>query len=89
MSDTPEFERLYPNVFPLKVIGRNESSFYELVVELVSHHVPGLPAEAFSMRKSNKGNYMSVSVTFMAQSRDQVSGLYKELTSHPRILMAL
>ncbi len=89
MPDTPEFERLYPSVFPLKVIGRNESSFYELVVELVSHHVPGLPAEAFSMRQSNKGNYMSVSVTFVAQSRAQVSDLYKELTSHPRVLMAL
>ena len=89
MSDIPEFEKLYPSVFPLKVIGRNESSFYELVVELVSHHVPGLPAEAFSRQQSSKGNYMSVSVTFVAQSRVQVSDLYKELTSHPRILMAL
>ncbi|HET8704739.1 MAG TPA: DUF493 domain-containing protein [Pseudomonadales bacterium] len=89
MTDSSEFEKLYPSVFPLKVIGRNESSFYELVVELVSHHVPGLPPEAFSTTRSKKGNYMSVSVTFVAQSRSQVSDLYRELTSHPRILMAL
>jgi len=80
---------VFPCEFPLKVIGKDEDHFFDFVVEVVSHHVPELPLELFSTHSSSSGNYLSVSVTFIAQSRAQVDALYEELSTHKRVLMTL
>lgn len=82
-------ELSFPCEYPLKVIGRDEDNFLEFVRELVSHHVPGLPAEAFTTHSSRAGKYLSVSVTFIAESRAQVDALYLELGQNPRVLVAI
>ncbi len=89
MDDIPLPELAFPCEFPLKVIGKDEDDFFEFVLEVVSHHVPGLPFESFTSRHSGGGKYLSVSVTFIAGSRAQVDALYTELGSHPRVLVAL
>jgi uncharacterized protein len=89
MDDLPLPELSFPCEYPVKVIGKDEDNFYEFVIDLVTHHVPGLPADAFSARRSGRGKYLSVSVTFIAQSRAQVDALYLDLGAHPRVLVAL
>ncbi len=89
MSDQPEFELAFPCEFPLKVIGKDEDGFFDFVIDLVSLHVPGLAREAFTARQSHGGKYLSVSVTFLAESRAQVDALYEEMSKHKRILTAL
>jgi putative lipoic acid-binding regulatory protein len=89
MTEEPKPELIFPCDFSLKVIGKDEDQFMDFVVELVSHHVPGLPVESFSAHSSSAGKYLSISVAFMAESRAQVDALYQELTRHKRILMAL
>ena len=89
MSDEPVPELIFPCEYPLKVIGKDEDNFLEFVRELVSRHVPGLPYEAFIPRASRAGTYLSVSVTFIAESRAQVDALYQELGQHRRILVAM
>ena len=41
------------------------------------------------MRASTAGNYISVTATINATSRDQLDNLYRELTSHPMVTMVL
>ncbi len=89
MSDEPMPELIFPCEYPLKVIGKDEDDFFTFVRELVSRHVPGLPEEAFTTRSSRAGTYLSVSVTFIAQSRAQVDALYRELGLNPRVLVAM
>jgi putative lipoic acid-binding regulatory protein len=89
MFEMPLPELSFPCEYPLKVIGKDEDNFMEFVVEVVSHHVPDLPLEAFSARSSRAGTYLSVSVTFIAESRAQVDALYQELGLHPRVLVAM
>jgi putative lipoic acid-binding regulatory protein len=89
MSDMPLPELSFPCEYPLKVIGKDENNFKEFVVELVSRHVPGLPMEAFTTRSSRAGTYLSVSVTFIAESRAQVDALYQELGLYPQVLVAM
>ena len=89
MSEEPVPDLVFPCDFPLKVIGKDEDGFFDFVVELVSHHVPDLPAEAYTAHSSSAGKYLSVSVTFLAQSRAQVDALYEEMSRHKRIVMAL
>ena len=89
MSDMPLPELSFPCEYPLKVIGKDENNFMEFVVDLVSRHVPGVPLEAFKTRSSREGTYLSVSVTFIAESRAQVDALYQELGLYPQVLVAM
>jgi putative lipoic acid-binding regulatory protein len=79
----------FPLEFPLKIIGRDEDDFTGFVVELVSSLVPGLQLSDFSGKRSRAGNYVSVSVTFIAESRAQVDALYEELGRHERVLYVI
>ncbi len=90
MLSNKEFGLQYPTEFPLKVIGWNNDDFEEFVVRIVSKHVPYINAGAVSVRESSGGKYLSVTLTFIAQSRDQVDAIYRELTSHKqRVLFIL
>lgn len=87
-SDGPTPELNFPCEYPVKVIGRDEDNFFDFVVNVVSRHVPGLSPDEFSTRLSSGGTYMTVSVTFIAESRPQVDALYQELGQHQRVRVA-
>ncbi len=87
MSRPTLFE--FPCSFPLKVIGKDESGFLEIVSAIVQKHVGELDKSAFSLRTSEQGTYLSVTVTFTATSQEQLDSLYKELTSNEQIVMVL
>ena len=88
-SDDPTPELNFPCEYPVKVIGRDEDNFLAFVIELVSRHVPDLALENFTTKTSSGGKYLSVSVTFIAQSRAQVDALYQEFGNHTRIKVAM
>lgn len=79
----------FPCEFPVKVMGLAEDGFDLLVAELVRRHVPDLGEGAVSVRPSRGGRYISVTVTVVARSQGQLDSLYRELTAHPRVMMAL
>ncbi|MEN6571120.1 MAG: DUF493 domain-containing protein [Anaerolineaceae bacterium] len=86
-QNTPQIE--YPITFPLKVIGMDADDFETFVVEIVRRHVPDLLEENIVSHFSNQSKYRSVSMEFIAASREQVDALYAELGAHPRVLMIL
>ena len=79
----------FPCDFPLKVIGEDSESFESFATEIVLRHVPNLLRENISSQTSRHGKYRSVSYQFVAQSREQVDALYRELSSDPRVKMVL
>lgn len=79
----------FPCSFPIKAMGSNTETFEGEVVAVVRRHVPGLGEGVVSSRPSRNGNYRSVTVTFMAESKAQLDSLYLELNSHPDIKMVL
>lgn len=87
MSETKALT--FPCDFPLKIMGRAEPDFDSLVVEIVLRHVGNVREGAISVRESRGGKYLSVTVTVQAESQDQLDGLYRELSTHERILMVL
>ena len=44
---------------------------------------------ASTTRPSGAGNYLAVTVTFIAQSQEQLDAIYMELTAQPRVKMLL
>ncbi len=79
----------FPCTFPIKAMGGAGEDFDGLVVSLVRKHSPELSEGAVRTRLSRNGNYMSVTVTVEARSREQLDAIYTELTAHERVLMAL
>ena len=79
----------FPTAFPLKVIGRNENDFAAFVLAVMEKHTQPDEIQKVTERLSSNDGYLSVTVTFIAQSREQLDGIYRELSVHPRVLMVI
>ncbi|RME35068.1 MAG: DUF493 domain-containing protein [Gammaproteobacteria bacterium] len=88
-GDTGDSPLRFPCAFPIKAVGRGGEDFELLVVELVRRHAPDLGEGAVRSRPSRAGNYLSVTVTVQARSREQLDAIYRELTACERVIMAL
>ena len=79
----------FPTILPLKIVGRNDGEFVELVHSLFLKHVEAGDITSLTRRPSRGDNYISVTVTFTASSREQLNALYAELSGEKRILMVI
>jgi putative lipoic acid-binding regulatory protein len=79
----------FPCEFPMKIVGRREDGFAQLVAEIVRRHATDFRPETIEMRTSKNGRYLSLTVTIAAKSREQLDGLYVELSKHPMVMMVL
>ncbi len=50
---------------------------------------PDFDAAKLELRASREGNYLSVTATINATSREQLDNLYRALTSHPLVKVVL
>jgi putative lipoic acid-binding regulatory protein len=89
MSDSEETLLEFPCDFPIKVMGRAEPGFDQLIMELVRRHAPDLEEGAITSRPSKGGKWIAVTVTLRAQSKSQVDAIYLDLTAHEKVVMAL
>jgi putative lipoic acid-binding regulatory protein len=79
----------FPCDFPIKIMGSRTDDFVQVIVDVVLRHAPDFAAETVEMRASRGGNYLSVTCTVRATSRQQLDNLYRELTGHPMVKVVL
>ena len=79
----------FPTDFPIKIMGRRDDGFAQSIVEVVLEHAPDFDASTLEMRSSRDGNYISLTATIRAVSREQLDALYRALTSHPMVKIVL
>lgn len=79
----------FPCDFPIKIMGARVDEFAQVVVALVLEHAPDFDASSVEMRPSRKGNYLSLTCTIRATSQRQLDDLYRALSSHPLVKVAL
>ena len=93
MPDTPlkiqQKRELKTARIPIKVMGRREDGFAQSVSDIVQRHAPDFHPHTMEMRPSKNGRFISLTCTINAQSREQLDGLYMELTKHPMVMMVL
>lgn len=90
MSEPPSESALtFPTAFPIKIMGRTADGFAQAIADVVLRHAPDFDPGQMEMRSSREGNYLSLTVTINATSREQLDALYRELTSHPMVVMVL
>ena len=79
----------FPCDFPIKMMGEARDGFTETMVEVVRRHAPDFDATTVEMRASSGGKYLSLTCTVNATSKAQLDDLYRELSAHPWIKVAL
>ena len=79
----------FPCSFPLKIVGRTRDGFAQSILEVVLRHAPDFDSASMEMRASRLGNYISLTCTINASSREQLDALYRELSAHPQVVMVL
>jgi putative lipoic acid-binding regulatory protein len=89
MNASDESLITYPCDFPIKIMGGTQDAFAQTMVDLVRLYDPEFDASKMEMRPSAKGNYLSLTVTVRATSREQLDNLYRALSSHPMVKVVL
>lgn len=79
----------FPCQFPIKIFGDNHESFEITVLEIVRRHCQNLGEGAVSSRESKGGKYLAMTVIVEAHSKEQLDNIYRELSAHDRVKMAL
>jgi uncharacterized protein len=83
----------FPTSFPIKAMGRRvndeNTQFAQIVTDIVLKHAPDFDVATLEMRPSKNANYIAVTATITAQSKKQLDDIYRELSAHPLVLMAL
>jgi len=79
----------FPTVFPIKIMGKTQDGFAQSVSDVVKKHAPDFDPATLEMRASKEGNWLSVTATVNATSREQLDNLYRELVAHPMVKMVL
>lgn len=79
----------YPSAFPIKVMGARAEGFVHAITQLAREFDPSFDASTVELRESKGGNYLGVTITVTATSREQLDNLYRALTSHPMVKVVL
>ena len=79
----------FPTPVPIKMMGRDTPEFRATVRSLVEKHTGPIDDSAISDAISRKGNFVSITVTIIATSQEQLDNIYRDVSSHEDVLMAL
>lgn len=79
----------FPCAFPIKIMGRNVPGLSEELGALICVHAPDFDPAMLQTRRSRHENYLGLTATIQAQSREQLDALYQALCAHPLVKLVL
>jgi len=79
----------YPSRFPIKVMGAHVDGFVEAITIVARNFDPEFDPATIEHRPSKGGNYLGLTITVTATSREQLDELYRTLTTHPMVKVVL
>ncbi len=79
----------YPSSFPIKVMGKQTPELAQVLSDLVREYDPAFDPATVEMRTSKGGNFMGLTFTINATSREQLDNLYRALLAHPLVSVVL
>ena len=79
----------YPSRFPIKVMGAKVDGFVHAITHIAKQFDPTFDASSIELRDSSSGNYLGITITITATSREQLDELYRTLSTHPMVKVVL
>jgi putative lipoic acid-binding regulatory protein len=86
-EDPPKI--VFPCAYPIKVLGRAESTFQPAVMTVFNQHAAGFSEQDVVVKDSRKGTFQSITVTIEAQSEDQLRLIHQDLMDTGLVSMVL
>lgn len=76
----------FPHTMTLKVMGASDSPVHDVVVAVLSAHVPAFDPNAdVHITPSSKGNFVSVNAKVVMEHREQVEAIYAALNASEHV----
>ncbi|MDZ7890368.1 MAG: DUF493 family protein [Rhodoferax sp.] len=79
----------YPSLFPIKVMGHKVDGLVQAIGMIAKQFDPAFDPKTIELRESKGGNYLGVTITVTATSREQLDELYRTLSTHPMVKVVL
>ncbi|HEX2140583.1 MAG TPA: DUF493 domain-containing protein [Woeseiaceae bacterium] len=79
----------FPCDFPIKMMGRDAPEFRAAAFGVIERHAGPVADDAVRESSSRQGRFLSITVTIKATSQQQLDDIYRDLSSHEQILVAL
>jgi putative lipoic acid-binding regulatory protein len=79
----------FPTDFPIKIMGEKHDDFVKTIIAIVREHVSDFDAAAIELRASSGGKYISLTCIVHVTSKPQLDDIYRALTAHPMVKVAL
>lgn len=89
MTQQPESPFQFPCDFMIKIFGHASDEFELEALTIIRKYVPDLRENAISVRPSKDGKYLALTIKIIAQSKNQLDDIYRDLSRNPQVLMAL
>jgi putative lipoic acid-binding regulatory protein len=70
-------------------MGAKADGFVHAVTTIARQFDPAFDAATVELRESKGGNYLGVTITITATSREQLDELYRTLSTHPMVKVVL
>jgi uncharacterized protein len=86
-TDIPAEQSLikYPSQFPIKVLGPKVDGFEAAIAHIARQFDPTFDPATIAKKDSSGGNYLGLTITITATSREQLDELYRTLSTHPMV----
>ena len=79
----------FPGTFSIKAVGHDRDNFAEFAAGLVRELVGQPEVVSYSTRPSSKGAYLSVTISFPAESQQQLDTVFEQMSAQQRVLWVL
>ncbi len=79
----------FPVEFPIKVMGRHDAGLRASTQAIIERHAGPVEESSVRSRTSGDGNFLALTYTVLAVSREQLDAIYRELSACEAVLMAL
>ena len=89
MKNLSQQQLQFPCEFLLKAMGAADSLQQQTVFTIAKKHIPELQRQHLYQTSSKEGNYVSITVSFTAQSQDQLRAIYQELMACEQVITVL
>ena len=88
-SDNPQHGFQFPGEFEITAMGPAGSGLEEIIPSLLESADLAVLRETVSTRESSGGKFVSVRITFRAESREQYDVAHAVLRKHPEVKWTL
>lgn len=79
----------FPSAFPIKVMGAHVDGFEAAMIAIAQQFDSAFDPSTIERRPSKAGNYMGLTLTITATSKAQLDEVYRTLSTHPMVKVAL